>query len=144
MANNPMIPDDPLERAMYVSTAKETGMESEKKETRIITPEEVVLNYEESVSVLKEDGSIETKRVSRVKEFKDGLIVNPDGKIIAVRCQHSKCSQLVSSLDYYECKRCGRYYCRHCVKQKSYEYFCSRCWKILTFFPYLQKKYLSR
>lgn len=143
MANKPIIPDDPIEKAMYISTTKESGLESKKEETRIISPEEVILSYEETISVLKEDGSIETKKILRVKEFQDGLIVNHEGKVVAVRCQNKKCNHLVSPLNYYVCKRCGKYYCRSCVKQKGYEYFCNRCWKVLTFLPILQKKYLK-
>jgi len=132
-----------LQEIAEIAATRELGLGKEKKETRIIKPEEVLLGYEEITTVMREDGTIETHHVAKVREYSDGLILNKDGKIVAVRCQNKKCRTIVSNLNYFECRRCGKFFCRNCVKEKSVGiYFCLHCWKIITFFPFLQKKYL--
>lgn len=136
-----MRPADPMEDINQLIETKAQGLDKTRRQTEIISPKETILNYEENATVLREDGTIETQTVTKVREYADGAIISPDGNIIAVRCQNRKCNAIVPAQNYYQCGRCGRYHCRICVKQKGNRYFCTRCWKILTFFFFLQKKY---
>jgi hypothetical protein len=134
--NNP--PEDDILRILAGK-----GIESERKETRIIPPDEATLAFEEKNSVLTPEGSIKTEGVTKFKEFYDGLIINQEGEVVAARCQNQKCKNIVSAANYFSCKRCGLFHCRGHVRQKGTEFFCLHCWKIITFLPFLQKKYTT-
>ncbi|MFH0795991.1 MAG: hypothetical protein V2A65_02925 [Candidatus Omnitrophota bacterium] len=143
MAQHPAQPNDPMDDILRILNARGSNLESERKETKIIPPDESILSFEEKSSVLTPEGSIKTEGVTKFKEFHDGLIINQDGTVVAVRCQNRKCKHIFSGLNYFSCKRCGLFHCRQHVRQKGTEFFCLHCWKTVTFLPFLQKKYIT-